>query len=100
MDDEITVRLGNQYVLEALQEEADHRGITAPELIRIIVGDWYDNLFLENDLQAFERAKREPGAAVPWRQVREHFPRGKRLFASLCIGSFFSQPLSASSRNC
>jgi len=79
MNNPISVKLENEYVLEALQEEADRRGITVPELIVAIVEDWYDDLFLEDDLRAIEQAKQEPGGAIPWKQIRKRFLKGKRV---------------------
>ena len=79
MDDVIPVKLVNKYALEALQEEADRRGISVAELIAAIVEDWYDDLFLEEDLRAIEEAKQEPGAAIPWEEVKKRIQKSKRV---------------------
>lgn len=78
MDDVIPVKLANKYALEALQEEADRRGISLAELIAAIVEDWYDDLFLQEDIKTIQQAKQESGSAIPWQDVAKRFSqRGK-----------------------
>ena len=79
MDDAIPVKLTNKYVLKAIREEADRRGITISELIAAIVEDWYDDLFLGGDLQAIEQAKQESAATIPWQEVKKHFQQEKKV---------------------
>ncbi len=79
MDHTIAVNLENEYVLKALEEEAGRHGITVAELIAAIVEDWFDDLFLEEDLRAVEQAKRESLAAIPWEDVKKRFRQRKKV---------------------
>ena len=79
MSEIIPVQAENDYVLQAVREEAQRRGISVAEMIWAIVEDWYDDLFLEEDLRAIEEARREPGPATTWEEVKKRMQRSKKV---------------------
>jgi hypothetical protein len=75
----IPVQIDDDYVHEALGDEASRRGMTVPELITAIIQDWYDDLFLPEDAAAIQQAKQEAGEAIPWERVRQRLQRKRKV---------------------
>jgi hypothetical protein len=59
----LNIQIEDDFVVSAITDEAQRRGLSAEEMAAEIIHDWYDSLSLEEDLKDHEKSLKEHKAS-------------------------------------